>query len=106
MGPHKALSARAAFLSTLAVGTFHPKTILFFVAFASQFISPDQPYLPQAALLVVTFTMIAAITDAAYALAASSASALLQRSEFRKWTQRVGGGALVAAGVATAAMRR
>jgi threonine/homoserine/homoserine lactone efflux protein len=106
VGSPKALSARAAFLSTLAVGTFHPKTILFFVAFASQFISPSQPYLPQAALLVMTFTLIAATTDAAYALAASSASVLVQRSGFRKWTQRVGGGALVAAGVATAAMRR
>jgi len=34
------LGARAAFAGNVVVGTFHPKTIVFFVAFAPQFISP------------------------------------------------------------------
>ena len=100
------ISPRAAFLTNVAVGTFHPKTILFFVAFATQFISPDGNYLSQAAILVATFTLVAAATDTCYALAASRASALVQGRRFRTWTQRAGGGALIAAGVATAAMRR
>jgi threonine/homoserine/homoserine lactone efflux protein len=104
--PARAITPRVAFLSNVAVGTFHPKTILFFVAFASQFIEPDAAYLPQAALLVVTFTTIAAFTDTLYALAASQASAVFRRPRLRTWAQRAGGGALVAAGVATAAMRR
>lgn len=104
--PHRAISPRAAFLTNVAVGTFHPKTILFFVAFATQFISPGAPYLLQAAILVATFTAVAAATDTCYALAASRASTLFRERRFRTWAQRAGGGALIAAGVATAAMRR
>ena len=97
---------RTAFLATVAVGTFHPKTILFFIAFAAQFVDPGRPYVPQAAILVLTFTAIAAITDSLYALLASSAAETLRRPRFRIWAARAGGGALIAAGVATAAMRR
>jgi len=104
--PSRPISPRVAFLSNVAVGTFHPKTIIFFVAFAAQFIRPDAPYLTQAAILVATFTGVAAMTDTAYAIAASRASALVRGRRFRSWAQRAGGAALVAAGVATAAMRR
>ena len=99
------VSPKAAFLTNVAVGTFHPKTILFFMAFATQFISPDRSYLPQAAILVATFTAIAATTDSLYALAASRASGLLG-GRSRRWAERAGGGVLIAAGVATAAIRR
>lgn len=102
----RAISPRIAFLTNIAVGTFHPKTILFFVAFASQFISPDGPYLPQAAILVATFTGVAAATDTAYALTASRASTLLRGRGVQTWARRAGGGALIAAGIATAAVRR
>lgn len=104
--PREPVSPRIAFFSTVAVGTFHPKTILFFVAFAAQFIRPDAAYLPQAAILVVTFTAIAAATDTLYALSAARASRLVRGRRFRVWTQRAGGSVLVAAGLATAAMRR
>lgn len=104
--PRRPVSRRAAFLTNVAVGTFHPKTILFFVAFAAQFIRADEPYKLQAAILVATFTLIAAATDTLYALAASRSSALIRRPVVRQWAQRAGGGALVTAGVAMAAMRR
>lgn len=100
------ISARAAFFTNVAVGTFHPKTILFFVAFASQFIRPEGSFASQAAILVATFTCVAAATDALYALAASRASALVRNARFRRWAQRAGGGALVTAGLATATMQR
>ncbi len=100
------ISARTAFVTNVAVGTFHPKTILFFVAFASQFIRPGEAYLPQAAILIVTFTLIAAATDTIYALTASQASGLIRRPSVRKWSQRAGGGAVMTAGIAMAAMRR
>lgn len=100
------VGARAAFLTNVAVGTFHPKTILFFIAFAAQFIRADQPYLPQAAILIATFTLIAAATDTLYALTAATASGLIRRPAVRLWSQRVGGSVVVAAGVAVAAMRR
>lgn len=101
----RAISPKAAFLSNVAVGTFHPKTIIFFIAFATQFISADRPYWSQAAILVATFTAVAAATDTIYALAASRASAMLG-GRVRLWAERVGGGVLVAAGLATAAIRR
>jgi threonine/homoserine/homoserine lactone efflux protein len=100
------ISPRIAFLSNVAVGTLHPKTIVFFVAFAPQFISPDALYWPQAAILIATFVGIVAVTDAAYALIASRASRLLETPSARLWFKRAGGSALVAAGIATAAARR
>ncbi len=39
-------------------------------------------------------------------LTASTASGLIGRPGVRKWTQRAGGGAVMTAGVAMAAMRR
>lgn len=45
------VGAKAAFLTNVAVGTFHPKTILFFVAFASQFMDPRRSYAGQAVIL-------------------------------------------------------
>ncbi|MBN2973859.1 LysE family transporter [Roseomonas aeriglobus] len=103
---YRLVSARAAFLTNVAVGTFHPKTILFFVAFAAQFIRASAPYLPQAAILIATFTLIAATTDTLYALTASKASGLIRRPAVRVWSQRAGGGAVMTAGIAMAAMRR
>ena len=100
------ITARAAFLTNIAVGTFHPKTILFFVAFASQFIGSHEAFMPQAAILVATFTLVAAATDTLYALTASQASGLIRQPGIRKWSQRAGGGAVMTAGIAMAAMKR
>jgi len=100
------ITARTAFMTNVAVGTFHPKTILFFVAFASQFIRPEETYLPQAAILIATFTLIAAATDTLYALTASHASGLIHRPGVRRWSQRAGGGAVMTAGITMAALKR
>ncbi|HEY8004845.1 MAG TPA: LysE family translocator [Phenylobacterium sp.] len=97
---------RTAFLGNLAVGTFHPKTIVFFVAFTPQFIRGDASYLLQAAILVATFTLVVGATDTAYALAAARASRLLKGPRAARWSRRAGGGVLIAAGVATAAASR
>lgn len=99
-------SARAAFASNVAVGTFHPKTIVFFVAFVPQFIRPDAAYALQAAVLVATFCLTVACTDTLYALTASRASIVLRRPRAAVWSRRAGGGVLIAAGLATAATRR
>ncbi len=98
------LGARAAFAGNVAVGTFHPKTIVFFVAFVPQFISPEAGYATQAAL-VATFCLVVGGTDTAYALAASRASKVLRTKRAAMWAKRAGGGVLIASGVATAAAR-
>lgn len=100
------LSAQAAFWANMAVGTFHPKTIMFFVAFVPQFITPDGSYPRQAALLVVTFCAVVAGTDTLYAFTAARAAHVLRRPRAVLWSRRAGGGALIAAGLATAAARR
>ncbi len=105
-GSPRPLTARAAFLTNVAVGTFHPKTILFFVAFASQFIHPDVAFVPQAAILIATFAGIAAFTDSLYALTASRASGWVRNPRARLWSQRAGGGAVMGAGLAMAAFQR
>ena len=100
------ISPRAAFLSNVAVGTFHPKTIIFFVAFAPQFISSQGDYAAQPVLLVATFGLVVGATDTLYALAGGHASRLLKRPGATRWSKRIGGGVLVAAGLATAAAHK
>jgi threonine/homoserine/homoserine lactone efflux protein len=96
---------RLSFLGAFAVTALNPKTIVFFVAFAPQFMSPAHALLPQSALLVATFVALVAATDAAYAWLASSFAPALRGPRMRRWTERAGGGALVGAGLAAAAAR-
>lgn len=100
-----AISARRAFAGNILVGTFHPKTIVFFVAFVPQFISPAGHYFAQASLLVATFTLVVACSDSAYALLAVRASNLLRTPGYSVWSRRAGGGVMIAAGAATAAAK-
>ncbi|HEX8445842.1 MAG TPA: LysE family translocator [Sphingomonas sp.] len=104
-GIGRAIGPRAAFFGNLAIGTFHPKTIVFFVAFAPQFIMADRPYVPQAALLIVTFCGVVAVTDTLYALLAARAAGYLRGPQVSCWSKRVSGAVLIASGVATAATR-
>lgn len=104
--PPRAVRPRVAFATNVAVGTFHPKTIIFFVAFAAPFIRPDRSFAAQAAILVATFTGIAAATDSLYALAGSRASGVLRGRRARRWAQRTGDAAVLGAGVAMATLRR
>jgi len=99
------IAPRTAFVSNLALGTFHPKTIVFYVAFVPQFIDARGDYRTQALLLVATFVLVVAITDTTYAVAASSASRLLRKPSAALWMKRAGGGVLIAAGAATAVSR-
>ena len=103
--PLATIRPRTAFLSNVLLGSFHPKTIVFFVAFAPQFISPKGDYGLQAAILVATFGAVVGCTDTAYALIASHAAGFLRRPKTMLWSKRAGGGVLIAAGVATAAVQ-
>ncbi|MGE4555344.1 MAG: LysE family translocator [Desulfovibrionaceae bacterium] len=86
-----------------AVTALNPKSIVFFVAFLPQFISPHDPYLPQAFLLGGSFLVLAGVNAACYALLAGSLSRFLQGPVARRRLGRTGAGVLVAAGVWTAA---
>jgi len=99
------IAPRTAFASNVALGTFHPKTIVFFVAFVPQFIDSRADYRIQALILIATFVLVVALTDTLYALAASGAARLLRRPSAATWMKRAGGGVLIAAGAATAVSR-
>jgi len=89
-----------------AVTALNPKSIVFFIAFVPQFVAVDSPLLPQFAILVVTFVGLAAINALAYALLADKLRAKIARPSVSAWFSRLGGTALIAMGVATAAFRR
>jgi threonine/homoserine/homoserine lactone efflux protein len=99
------IAPRTAFASNVVLGTFHPKTIVFFVAFVPQFIDSHADYKMQALILIATFVLVLGLTDTLYALAASSAARLLRRPSAALWMKRAGGGVLIAAGAATAVSR-
>lgn len=103
--PGRPIQPRVAFASNVLMGTFHPKTLVFFIAFAPQFISPEGNYLLQAVILIATYGATVGTTDTAYALIASRAAGLLRQPKALQWSKRAGAGALIAAGVATAASR-
>lgn len=97
-----AIGAATAFWGTFGVTSINPKTIIFFVAFTPQFMSTQAPYWFQAALLLATFAAVVTLTDGLYALASSWIAGFLKGADVRLWSQRAGGGVLIAAGLLAA----
>jgi len=98
--------ARGVFSHAAAVTALNPKSIVFFIAFVPQFIAPANALLPQFAILVVTFVGLAAVNALAYALLADQLRSKITKPSVLGWLSRFGGGALIAMGVATAALRK
>lgn len=99
-------SASRVFGHAAAVTALNPKSIVFFIAFVPQFVVVDSPLLPQFAILVITFVGLAALNALAYALLADRLRAKIARPSVLAWVSRLGGSALIAMGVATAAFKR
>ena len=98
----KIIKPAAAFWGTFAITAINPKTIIFFVAFTPQFMSPALDYWTQAGVLLLTFCVVVTLSDGFYAVAASWVAGFLKGPQVHLWSQRVGGAVLVAAGIATA----
>jgi len=97
-------SVRVIALRGFLISLTNPKTLLFYGAFFPQFLSPDVPFAPQVALLSVTFFIIAAGLDSAWALLAGRLRGLLAiRGTLRN---RLSGGFLIGAGVGLALAHR
>ena len=99
-------SARKVFGHAAVVTALNPKSIVFFIAFVPQFITVDQPLMPQFLILVITFVGLAAINALAYALLADKLRSKIARPILLSWFSRVGGLALVSMGVATVLIKR
>ncbi len=102
--PAQPRSVRAIAVRGFLISLTNPKTLLFYGAFFPQFVAPDRPLGVQLALLSVTFLVIAAGLDSAWALAAGRARRVLAaRGRLRN---RLTGGLLVGAGIGLALARR
>lgn len=101
-----ALAPRRIFAHAFVVTATNPKSIVFFVAFVPQFIAPGVDPAPQLALMTATFVLLAAANAAAYGLLAERLRRLLKTPRAARTANRIGGGALMGLGVATALARR
>ncbi|WP_366658410.1 LysE family translocator [Fodinicurvata sp. EGI_FJ10296] len=106
LGETSEVSPRQVFMHSTTVTALNPKSIVFFIAFVPQFIVPEAALAPQFALLVATFVGFAALNALAYALLADKLRRRIVRPSVVPALTRIGGGALVAMGLATAAIRR
>lgn len=93
-------------LHAYAVTALNPKSIVFFVAFVPQFLSGSQPFLPQMAIFVASFVVLAALNATFFALLAAAARQRLRSPRVRRAMNRTGGGLLIGAGVLAAGLRR
>jgi threonine/homoserine/homoserine lactone efflux protein len=100
------VTAASVFRHAAVVTALNPKGIAFFIAFVPQFVDTSTALLPQFAILIATFVGLAALNAFAYALLADTLRASIGRASVITWLTRAGGGALIAMGVATAALRR
>lgn len=98
--------AATVFGHAAMVTALNPKSIVFFIAFVPQFISVNAPLFPQFAILVSTFVGLAALNALAYALLADRLRTRIARPSVLAALSRLGGGALIAMGIATAAFKR
>jgi len=89
-----------------AVTASNPKSIVFFVAFLPQFLDAGRPFAGQVAVMEASFLVLAALNAAAYALLASAAGGAVRRPTTRRAVNRLGGSALIGAGLLAALWRR
>jgi homoserine/homoserine lactone efflux protein len=95
---------RGLFVRGFLVSLSNPKTLFFFAAFFPQFLDAGAPMPRQIALLSLTFLLIAAIVDSAWALLSARAGRALKMSG--RLRNRLTGGFLFGAGVGLALARK
>lgn len=94
---------RRVFGESFAVTATNPKSIAFFVAFVPQFVDPAAPWLPQTALLIVTFVLLGGLNALAYGWLAGRAHGVLSRPAAQRRVAQGSSAVLVAGGAAVIA---
>ncbi|MCQ0033139.1 LysE family translocator [Burkholderia glumae] len=102
--PVEPKSAGRRFLAAYAVTALNPKSIVFFVAFVPQFVSPHQSFASQCGLLLPTFVCLAALNAACYARLAHYAASRLTGADAQRRFGYGGGAVLIGAGALTLRM--
>jgi threonine/homoserine/homoserine lactone efflux protein len=88
------------------VTALNPKSLTFFLAFLPQFIDPNANVLVQLSIFLTTFVTLALLNAFGYAMIASQARGIFSSERAIRVFNRVGGGLLVSAGLATATLRQ
>ena len=99
------VTALSSFQRGFWVSLTNPKTILFFSAFLPQFTVASAAYLPQVALLSITFWLLAIILDSGYALLSNKLLHLLKRKGLEKYQNGASGVLYLGAGAILAASK-
>ena len=102
----KAHSPYLLYREAFFMAAINPKPILFFTALFPQFISAQEPLLPQFFILTSIFMALSFFTLLAYATVAARAKFVLQQPHFAKWVNRVVGAVFISFGAALLALRR
>ena len=99
-------SAGRLFAGGFMLQIVNPSVLLFFTAFLPQFLDPRAALVPQLAILAAATAAIEIVTQLVYAFLAGRFRALLTAPRFARWTDRIAGSLLIAAGLGMAALRR
>ncbi len=97
---------RNMFRSAFLVTALNPKDIIFFVAFLPQFIDPQTAVFPQWLILMATLLCLVGLNISVYTYFAGTVRQHIQSYQARKRLNRIGGTALVSAGLITATLQR
>lgn len=93
------------FWHAFAVTALNPKSIIFFVAFLPQFLTPGAPLVTQMVIMEATFVLLAVVNAALYASAATAARGAIASPRVQQAVNRTGGSLLIGAGVFAATTR-
>ena len=101
-----AMTGRASYLRGFFVGASNPKALLFFAAFFPQFLDPNTAFLPQFAILALTFVAFELTVLTVCACGVSRIAPVLRQSGPMRWVNRVCGGLFALMGIALLFTRR
>lgn len=99
-------NTKKMFGSAFLVTALNPKDIIFFVAFLPQFITPTAEPLPQILLLMATFLIVDMLFIIAFTVFARAMKTKISSINTQRTINKIGGSALVGAGLVTATMQR
>lgn len=94
------------FSNAFVVTALNPKGIVFFVAFVPQFFDPSRPIVLQCFILIATFVILGAVNAAFWAVMAGTMRNRFSSPRALRIVNRLGGSAMIGAGLLTALTRR
>ena len=99
-------SSKKMLSSAFIVTALNPKDIIFFVAFLPQFVNPASSVLPQLLILMATFLIIDMLNIFLYTVFARTMRLKISNIKTQIRINKVGGSALIGAGMVTASIQR